>query len=59
MRLGEAAAIAGALAHGGDFDLLEIVLEFAQLEFEGRRGGLAADAQPPSLGIASGMTARW
>ena len=47
VRVGQAAAIAGALADGGHLGALEVAPQRPEVEFERRRGGLAADAEAP------------
>jgi hypothetical protein len=51
MRLRPSAAVAGALAHSGDLDLLEPCLQLIKGQLQRRRRSLAADLQPPAIGI--------
>jgi len=46
-----AAAIAGALANGGDLDLFEIPLQFRQAQLKGGGRRFAADLQPPARAL--------
>ena len=54
MGIGEAAAVAGALAHRGDLDLLETRLELVQRERERRGRAFAADIELPGGGVDAG-----
>ena len=51
MRLRPSAAVAGALAHSNDLDLLKPCLKFIEGQLKRCRRGLAADLQPPATGI--------
>jgi hypothetical protein len=47
----QTAAVAGALADGGYFDLFVTGLQVGQAQFEWGRGALTADLEAPTLGV--------
>src|SRR5215469_18070066 len=51
MRLRPSTAVAGALAHGNDLDLLEPCLQPIEGQLKRRGRGFAGDLQPPAIGI--------